>query len=95
MKKYLAIGHFRDSKNMTCLAMMNNSMKAFKQDLGGNNFIPWVIITEKKLVKIASLNSFDLFKEVTKLTTNYRKWNDITEYIEQCLDIILEKMKER
>lgn len=35
---------------------------------------------------------YDLFNEVKKMTTNYRRWDDITEYIEQCFDIMEEKM---
>ena len=32
------------------------------------------------------------FEEVKHLTTNYRRWNDICEYIDQCFDIMEEKM---
>lgn len=95
MRKYLAIGHFTDSKNITSVAMKNNTMKDFRDDLGGNGFVPYVILTEKKMTEIEKYIDdidFDLFKEVQKLTTNYRKWNDITEYIGQCFDIMQERM---
>ena len=35
MKKYLAIGHFKDSKNMTSVALKTNSVKDFRCDLQG------------------------------------------------------------
>lgn len=92
MKKFIAIGHFDDSENMTSVAMCANNMKNFRQDLGGNGFIPWVIISEKKLEVLKNADCMALFDEVKKLTTNYRKWNDICEYIEQCLDIMEEKL---
>lgn len=92
MKKYIAIGHFAGEENMTSVAMSNHNMKDFRADCGGNGFIPWVIITEKRMETMKSLDCFDLFNEVKKMTTNYRRWDDITEYIEQCFDIMEEKM---
>lgn len=92
MKKYLAIGHFRDSKNMTSVSMKNNSMADFRTDLSGNEFIPYVIFTEKAVYNLADVDSFDLFDIIKKKTSNYRKWNDIYEYIDQCYDIMLDKL---
>ena len=53
--------------------------------------MPYVIISEKKMETLRNTDSFDLFDEVTKMTTNYRKWNLICDYIEQCFDIMEEK----
>jgi hypothetical protein len=92
MKKYLAIGHWNDSENMTSVAMATTTIKNFRDNLGGNGFIPWVIITEKKMETLKNTDSFYLFDEVKKMTSNYRRWNDICEYIEQCFDIMEEKM---
>lgn len=92
MKKYIAIGHFNDSKNMTSVAMSASSIKNFRDDLGGNGFIPWVVISEKKMETLKNVDCMEIFDEVKKLTTNYRRWNDVTEYIEQCLDIMEEKL---
>ena len=44
----------------------------------------------EKILK--NTDSFDLFDEVKKMTGNYRKWNDICDYIEQCFDIMEEKL---
>lgn len=92
MKKYIAIGHFDDSKNMTSVACKASSMKNFRQDCGGNGFIPWVVISENKMEVLKNADCMTIFDEVKKLTTNYRVWNDVTEYIEQCLDIMEEKL---
>lgn len=92
MKKYLAIGHWNDSENMVSVAMATTTMKNFRDNLSGNGFIPYVIISEKKMETLKNTDSFDLFDEVKKLTTNYRKLNDLCDYIEQCLDIMEEKM---
>lgn len=93
MKKYLAIGHFDDSKNMVSVAMKATSNKSFRETLSGNGFIPYVVISEKKMEVLKNVNSFDLFDEVKKMTSNYRRWNDICDYIEQCFDIMEEKMQ--
>lgn len=93
MKTYLAIGHFKESENMTSVAMKCSSVKCFRDNLGGNGFIPWAVISEKKLETLKNTDDFTLFDEVKKLTSNYRKWNDICDYIEQCLDIMEEKMR--
>ena len=90
MKKYIAIGHWAEDKNITSIAHSNPNMKSFRDDLGGNAFVPYVIITEKRFDEI--LNGADVFEEVKKMTSNYRKWNEITDYIGQCLDIMEEKM---
>lgn len=93
MKKYIAIGHWNDNKNMTSVAMKCNTNKNFRENLAGNGFIPYVVISEKKMEILKNTNDFDLFDEVKKMTSNYRIWNNICEYIEQCFDIMEEKME--
>ena len=93
MKKFLAIGHWGDSKNTTCVASTARTMKDFRDNLGGNDFIPYVILSEKKLKEIESADGMDLFYIVKKLTTNYRKWNEICDYIEQCFEIMKERFE--
>ena len=93
MKKYLAIGHWEENKDATVsVAMECTTMKSFKEILGGNGFIPYVVISEKKMETLRTVDSFNLFDEVKKMTSNYRKWNLICEYIEQCFDIMEEKL---
>ena len=92
MKVYAAIGHFRDSKNMTCVALTQRTKKDFMTDCYGNEFVPYVVITEKMLEKLLAADCMELFDQVKKMTSNYRVWNDVTEYIEQCGDIISEKI---
>lgn len=88
MKRYGAIGHWRESENVTFVAHSNNSMKAFRDDLGGNGFIPWMIVTEKTMEEIK--NNEDVLEMVKRKVTNYRKWEIVTEYIAQCFDIMEE-----
>lgn len=93
-KKYIAIGHFKGNENITSVALSDISMKNFRSNCASNAFVPWVIISEEKMKILKSLeNPYDIFKEVMKLTSNYRRWNDICEYIEQCFDIMEEKME--
>lgn len=92
MKRYLAIGHWTDNKNMVSIACTGTSIKNFRETLAGNCFVPYAIVTETKLEVLRTVSDMDLFDEVKKLTTNYRVWNDLCDYIEQCLDIMEEKM---
>lgn len=94
MKAYAAIGHFKDSKNMTCVAMTQPTKKDFMTDCYGNEFVPYVVITETMLEKLLACDDcMDIFEQVKKMTSNYRVWNDVADYIEQCSDIISDKME--
>lgn len=92
MKKYIAIGHFKNNENITCVASTANSIKAFRQDLSRNGFAFWVIISEKKFESLKNAKTIEIWEEVKKLTTNYRVWDNVTDYIEQCFDIMEDKM---
>ena len=64
------------------------------QDCYGNEFVPYVVITELMLEKfLACTDCMEIFDQVKKLTSNYRVWNDVADYIEQCSDIISDKME--
>lgn len=93
MRKYLAIGHFKGSENMVSVAMQTTNEKSFRENLIGNEFIAWAVITEKKMETLKNTDDyFGLWEEVKKLTGNYRKWNDLFDYIGQCFDIMEERM---
>lgn len=55
VRKYLAIGHFKENKNITCVASKSYTLKEFRKDLCGNGFIPYVVITEKMMKKYLNL----------------------------------------
>lgn len=92
MKKYVAIGHFDGNKNTTSVVMENNTRKEFAADLICNGFRAYAILTEKAFNEMNGMNSLEIYDRVKKLTGNYRKWSEITDYIEQCVDIIEEKL---
>lgn len=88
MKKYIAIGHWEGSQNTTSVAMMTSTMANFKDDLKGNGFKAYVVLTEKTFNEIKNMDCFEIFERVKKLTSNWRKYNEIVDYIEQCADIM-------
>lgn len=92
MKVYAAIGHFKKNKNTTSVAMKNTTKKEFVRNLYGNEFVPYIVITEQMLEKLAKCDSWELFEQVKKMTTNYRVWNEVTEYLEQCFDILSDRV---
>ena len=91
MNVYAAIGHFKGNENITCVALTQTTKKAFMNDCYGNEFVPYVVLTEKMLSKIQS--SADIYEQVKKMTTNYRVWNDVADYLTECLDIITDKVE--
>ena len=58
------------------------------RDCYGNDFVPYVVLTEAMVEKVLSLNGMALWDQVRKLTSNFRKWDEVADYIEQCGDII-------
>lgn len=94
MKIYAAIGHFKGNENITTIAGEQTTKKAFMADCYGNEFVPYVVITENMLEKLLGCSdSLEIFEQVKKMTSNYRVWTEITDYIEQCADIIAKKVK--
>ena len=93
MKRFLAIGHWKENKDATfSVAMQATTKREFRDNLGGNGFVPYVVISEKKMEILRNVSEFELFEEVKKMTSNYRKWDVVCDYIDQCFDIMEEKM---
>ncbi len=78
-------------KNITSVALKQITKKNFMCVCYGNDFISYVVITKPMLEKL--IDCEDIYAQVKKMICNYRVWNDVTDYIEQCIDIILEKVK--
>ena len=93
MKKYIAIGHWYDSKNTVSVAACDISKANFIKNLKCNGFRAYAVLTEKAFNEMKTLDCFELCDKVKKLTSNYRKWNEITDYIEQCADIMEDKFE--
>lgn len=91
MNVYAAIGHFKGNENITCVALTQTTKKAFMNDCYGNEFVPYVVLTEKMLNKIQSCT--DIYEQVKKMTTNYRVWNNVADYLTECLNIIADKVE--
>lgn len=88
MKKYIAIGHWEGNQNTTSVSVKASTISSFRDDLKGNGFKAYVILTEKNFNEIKNMNCFEIFERIKKLTSNWRKYNEITDYIEQCADIM-------
>ena len=88
MKVYAAVGHFKGCENMKAVAMQCTSKSNFVVNLRGNEFVPYIVITENMLEKLKTMDNWELYKQVRKMTTNYRLWNDLADYLTQCLDFV-------
>lgn len=49
-------------------------------------------MVEKFRAILAADDCFGVYEQVKKLTTNYRVWNQVTDYLEQCFDFIEERL---
>jgi hypothetical protein len=92
MKKYVAIGHFDGNDNITCVAVADQTLVRVREDLKGNCFRAYVVLTEKKLEECKNADCLEIYDIVKKLTSNYRKRGIVADYIDQCMDIIEEKV---
>ena len=94
MNAYLAIGHFKGSENVTSIAAQQTTKKDFMRDCYGNEFVPYVVITEKTFERLSKCSDeLATWEIVKKLTSNYRVWNDVADYIEQCFDLMTKKLQ--
>ena len=93
MKVYAAIGHFKGNENIQSIAMTQRTKKDFMSDCYGNEFVPYVVLTEKMIAKIQTATfEMDVFEQVKKMTTNYRVWGVVTDYLLECMDVLTEKV---
>ena len=92
MKKYIAIGHWAWNKNITSVATVEYTKANFMDTLKGNEFRPYIVLTEKTFNELKKLDCLEMFDKVKKLTSNWRKYGEIVDYIEQCADIMEEQL---
>ena len=92
MKKYIAIGHWDGNENTTSVACIEDTKAKFMETLKLNGFRAYVVLTENVFDEMKEMDCFDLYEKVKKLSSNYRKYNEITDYIEQCMDIMSDKL---
>lgn len=89
MKTYIAIGHWDYSKNITCVVSDADTRKEFEHDLKGNGFIAWVIFSEKKL---SEYKAADFIERMDMVSYRNRHAMDIRDYLDECMDIIENKL---
>lgn len=89
MKKYVAIGHWDYSKNVTCVASDAGNRKDFENDLRGNGFIAYIIFTEKK---VNEYKAADTIGKMEMIPSRNRHAIDIYDYMSECMDIVENKL---
>jgi len=96
MKLYAAIDHYKgaDNKGTQAIVYRQNTKKSFMQDCQANGFVPYVVLTETMLDTLLNKDGAEVFAQVKKLTSNYRVWNEVTDYITSAGDIIAAKKGE-
>ena len=89
MKKFVAIGHWDFSKNITCTAGEARTMGEFKDDLRGNGFTPWLVLSAEK---VSAYKAADVFGRLDMISSRNRHCLDIQDYMNECMDIIENKL---
>lgn len=91
MNKYIAVGHWAGSTNISSIVGSNDTMKDFRHDCKANGFIAYIVMKEDKFNNIKDDRDL-IYETVKKSTSNYRKWNIVTEYLTECSYIVEEKL---
>lgn len=89
MKKFVAIGHWDSNKNITSVAGDNNNRKAFEEDLRNNVFVAYMIFSEQR---ISEYKEADIFGRLDMISSRNRHAMDVEEYLNECMDIIENKL---
>lgn len=89
MKKFVAIGHWDYSQNITCVVSDANNRKEFEHDLNGNGFIAYTIFSEQRINKYKAA---DIFEKMEMISMRIRHSIDIKDYLDECMDIIESKL---
>lgn len=88
MKKFAAIGHWKGTKNITCIVGDARTQNDFYGDCKGNGFVAYAILSEKKLEAYKAADFLDRHETLNNC------WHvlDVEEYLDQCMDIIESKL---
>lgn len=91
MKKYIAIGHWKEQDNVSSVVCESDSIKAFRKELVSNGFVQYVILSEDKFNSMLDIidDGMALFYKLKGISRNT---NTVVEYIQQCYDIIQYKL---
>lgn len=89
MKKFVAIGHWDYTRNVTCVAGDANTRKEFESDLKGNGFVAYIIFSEKR---VSEYKAADIFGRLDMIPSRNRHALDIEDYMNECMDIIENKL---
>lgn len=89
MKKFVAIGHWDFNKNITCAAGDARTMSEFKDDLNANGFTAWMVFSEEK---VNAYKAADVFERWDMINSRNRHCLDIKDYMDECMDIIENKL---
>ncbi len=89
MKKYIAIGHWDFSKNITCTVGEARTMNEFKADLKPNGFTAYIVMSVQK---VDEYKDADIFGKVDMISSRNRHAMDIRDYLDECMDIIESKL---
>ncbi len=90
--KYIGIGYWKDEKDsLVSKAFISKNLTTARRTLIENEFTAYTVLDEETFNSIKDETSTKIFEAVSAKTRNVSKWMLVTDYIDQCKDIIEEK----
>lgn len=92
MKAY--VGFVRTEQgNMTAVAEVANSRRAFENDLRKNGFRVIYLMNYDKVQRVSEMDGSDRIEWIAETRTAWKQRDMVLEYIDQCMDIIADKVQ--
>lgn len=88
------VGFVRNEQgNMTTVAEVTNSRRAFENDLRKNGHRVIYLMNYDEVVRVSELDGIDRINWVHKTRTAWKQRDMVLDYIDQCMDIIADKVQ--
>ncbi len=88
------IGFVRTEQgNMTAVAEVANSRRAFENDLRKNGYRVIYLMNYEEVKRVSEMNRSDQIMWVAETRTTWKKRDMVLDYIDQCMDIIADKLQ--
>lgn len=92
MKAY--VGFVRTEQgNMTAVAEVANSRRAFENDLRKNGFRVIYLMNYDEVQRVSEMDGSDRIEWIAATRTAWKQRGMVLEYIDQCMDIIADKVQ--
>jgi len=85
MKRYIAIGHYRNSENVNFVIGSTDTRDEFKYELIANGFVYYAILTPKRMHDLLAMDDIARLDDMRKIAggSRARQFETTIDYIDQ------------